>query len=118
MGHHQIPEGGRGMNVIKIATDFSRTPSGRFPSDGPDSGEAFREKLLRGMLQQGPVDVVLDGASGYPSSFLEEAFGGLVRKGYFSVAQLRERLHVIANDTEYSRYIPAIWRYIDNAAAL
>lgn len=100
--------------VINIAKDFSRTPSGRFLADGPDNGEAFRERLLKSALERGSVDVVLDSTAGLPSSFLEEAFGGLVRKGYFTAQELHARMNVIAT-TEHKRYVPIIWRHIDSA---
>jgi len=67
---------------IRVARDFSRYPAGRFRDDGPYSGEAFREDFLLPALHAGEQVVVdLDGVRGYGSSFLEEAFGGLVRKG-------------------------------------
>ena len=34
------------MIIIKIATEFSNTPGGRFIKEGPNSGEEFRDKLL------------------------------------------------------------------------
>jgi hypothetical protein len=68
------------MTTINVGRDFSRYPAGRFEKDGPHSGEAFRERFLRPALAQGQdVEVELDDALGYGSSFLEEAFGGLVR---------------------------------------
>lgn len=68
---------------LRVA-EFSTTPGPRFKSQGSYSGEEFREKLLEPAFLQvrdngGKVVVVLDGADGYPSSFLEEAFGGLAR---------------------------------------
>lgn len=70
------------MITIRIASDFSRHPAGRYISDGPYSGEAFRKKFLEKPLNDGEIVVVdLDGTRGYGSSFLEEAFGGLVRFG-------------------------------------
>lgn len=70
------------MTTIRIATDFSRHPAGRFIADGPYSGEAFRKNFLEKPLLAGEVVIVeLDGTRGYGSSFLEEAFGGLVRDG-------------------------------------
>lgn len=69
--------------VINIAKDFTRYPGGRFYSDGPYSGEEFRTELLLPVLESGDEClIVFDGARGYGSSFLEEAFGGLVRAGY------------------------------------
>ena len=71
------------MNVINIAKDFSIYPAGRMKVDGPYSGEAFRETFLEpAMVKDEPITVILDGTRGYGSSFLEEAFGGLARKGY------------------------------------
>lgn len=69
--------------VINIATDYTEFPGGRFRRHGPGSGEEFREKFLVPLLRQRvPIIINMDGTSGYPSSFLEEAFGGLVRAGF------------------------------------
>lgn len=66
--------------TISVARDFTRFPSGRYVRNGETSGEAFRQKFLEPPLREGqPVIVELDGTVGYGSSFLEEAFGGLVR---------------------------------------
>ena len=72
--------------VINVERDFSRYPAGRFIADGPYSGEKFRKDFLVPALSNNPqkVTVELDGARGYGSSFLEEAFGGLVRREGFS----------------------------------
>jgi hypothetical protein len=71
-----------GTKMITVATDFSRFPAGRFISDGRYSGERFREEFLKPMLLAGGrVVVALDGVMGVGSSFLEEAFGGLIRSG-------------------------------------
>ncbi|MGL5150947.1 MAG: STAS-like domain-containing protein [Clostridium sp.] len=73
------------MIKINIANDFSQTPGGRFINEGPYSGEEFREKVLfpkfnEAVEQGSKLEVNLDGGYGFPTSFLEEAFGGLVRK--------------------------------------
>ena len=69
--------------TISIAKDFSRYPAGRFESDGPYSGETFRKKYLELALRNHEkITIDLDGTRGYGSSFLEEAFGGLVRAGF------------------------------------
>lgn len=71
------------MRIINIANDFSVFPGGRYPSDGKYSGEEFRESILIPALKsEDSLIVELDGTRGYGSSFLEEAFGGLVRSGY------------------------------------
>ena len=70
------------ITTIRVAREFSRFPAGRFVQDGPFSGELFRRKFLEPAFRMAEKVVVdLDGARGYGSSFLEEAFGGLVRLG-------------------------------------
>ena len=101
------------MSVIKIATDFSEEPAGRFYADGPFSGERFREELLVPALgSEKSVEVDIDDLEGYGSSFLEESFGGLVRKGYFSSEVLHQRLVISSLD---KAVIEEIWGYIDDA---
>jgi uncharacterized protein DUF4325 len=68
-------------SVLVDVADFSKTPGGRFRREGVWSGEEFRETVLQPILDRGDdVIVDLDTALGFTSSFLEEVFGGLVRK--------------------------------------
>ncbi len=100
---------------ISIAKNFSRFPAGRYVRDGPFPGEVFRSKLLAPALRSyDSVTVVLDGTLGYGSSFLEEAFGGLVRVEKFSAEELRTKLTL--RSEEDSSLIKEIWSYIDDAA--
>lgn len=101
-------------STIHLVKDFSKEPFGRFPSDGPNSGERFRKEFLVPAIRSGgQVCVDLSGAY-YGSSFLEEAFGGLVREEGFELALLRERLHVVHTLRSY----PALcWKYIESAAS-
>jgi len=106
--------------TIDIARDFTRTPGGRYISDGPFSGELFRDRLLvpalRKARQNGqPVVVILDGTRGYLSSFLEEAFGGLVRECGFTRQELNRLLEVKAIDEFYAPYKLLAKRYISDA---
>lgn len=67
--------------VFSIANDFSRNPGPRFHSQGPDSGETLRRKLKKLLEQRaGKIKIILDGTVGMGSSFLDEAFGGLISK--------------------------------------
>ncbi len=99
--------------VIDIAKDFSRFPGGRYISDGPGSGQEFREKHLVPALRSSDVVVVrLDGAAGYAASFLEEAFGGAVLElGYDFV---NERLRLEVSDDPY--LIESIRKFMQRAA--
>ncbi len=104
------------QKTIDIGLDFSKVPAGRHPEDGDFSGETFREQLLKPALEKyDRVEVVLDNTEGFGSSFLEEAFGGLVRLG-FSKSFLLEHLIIIANHAAAQRYRKKILGYIEAAA--
>ncbi|MGZ4996580.1 MAG: STAS-like domain-containing protein [Methylobacter sp.] len=100
--------------LINIAKDFSDEPFGRFYTDGDYSGERFRkEYLLPALSEYDKVIVNLDGSEGYGSSFLEEAFGGLIRKHGFSCDEIKKRFEFISKEDE--SYIQEIMQYIDEA---
>jgi hypothetical protein len=102
---------------INIASDFSPYPAGRFVSDGPFSGEVFRnEHLVPALNDYEKVTVNISGVPGYGSSFLEEAFGGLIRECGFSAQQLKEKLEIIYDSNEsLEEDKKAIWEYISDA---
>lgn len=104
------------MKTLRIATDYSAVPAGRYYADGPFTGERFRNEFLLPLLQNNArVCVDIDGAAGYGSSFLEEAFAGLVRNGTYSSRQLHEKLEITATDPTFVPYIDVIWNFVDAA---
>lgn len=81
--------------------------------DGPGSGEAFRDDVLIPALTRArDADTVLvvdlDGVAGLPTSFLEEAFGGLLRHTAWTLASIKDTLKLKADD-------PDLWPYIELA---
>lgn len=101
------------VTKVSVAKDFSRFPAGRFTTDGPASGELFRDGVLAPALRDsGSVVVLLDGTLGYGSSFLEEAFGGLVRVRGFTAVSLRNQLSLVSTDPTLAK---EIWGYIEGA---
>lgn len=73
------------MIKIKISKDFSNTPGGRLITEGPNSGEQFRNEILEPKYIEAKekgekILIDLDDCYGFPISFLEESFGGLARK--------------------------------------
>lgn len=99
---------------ISVAQSFSRTPGGRYRSDGPYSGQAFREDVLVPLLKSETEKVVIDlsGVLALGSSFLEEAFGGLVRNSNYKADVLLDRLVI---QSPVSMYESRIWDYIRSA---
>lgn len=70
------------INVVKEYTD---KPGARYESQGSNSGQKFRDtilypKFIETIEKNETLIVNLDGGYGYGSSFLEETFGGLVRR--------------------------------------
>lgn len=99
--------------TINIATDYSRYPAGRFMDDGPYNGTKFRKKfLVPSLTDYDLVYVNLDGVRGVGSSFLEEAFGGLLRAGV-GIDTIERKLKIICAD---SSILEEVTRYISDEA--
>lgn len=98
---------------VDIGQQFSRLPAGRKPDDGKFCGETFRERFLSAPIAAGKAVVIkLDNVLSYGSSFLEEAFGGLVRQYSYSPKALRSQITLDSTDPYL---VDEIWHYIDNA---
>ena len=103
------------IHSILVATEFSDTPAGRYLSDGPHSGQAFRDTLLFPSLQNFDlVEVDLDGTLGCGSSFLEEAFGGLLREKGMTLKEVKAKLTIKSRRKFYQ---DRIWKYIADEAS-
>lgn len=98
---------------IVICNDFYFAPGGRYyPKDGDYTGERFRDEFLIPALKNNDKVIVdLDGTRGLGSSFLEEAFGGLIRNG-FSLQELLHKLELIPSKAGYDA---KAWEYIKSA---
>ena len=86
--------------ILKISTDYTENPGGREKKEGKFSGEEFREKFLEPFFktkkENSKLIIDLDGLSGYPSSFFEEAFGGIAR--IYSPQEVLDTIRFICND--------------------
>ena len=105
------------MKLVSIAKDFSKTPRGRTSRDGPFSGESFRKKFLEPAIDSGqPLTVDVGGIPSLPCSFLEEAFGGLYRRGRPRPHMIKSLLKFESTDASSRPYVDLIQRYMDEAA--
>ena len=97
---------------INLGQEFGRYPAGRYLADGPYNGQKFREEFLIPALKgvDDEIEIDLSGARGLKSSFLEEAFGGLVRAGY-AADDLIRRFKLVARDPSL---VDEIREYIRN----
>lgn len=106
--------------MISIATDYSTSPAGRTPADGPYNGQRFRNDVLIPALREAVsaktvLVVDLDGAFSYSSSFLEEAFGGLVRSGGFAPSEIKAHLQLQSKNPIYASFVKDAQLYLDEA---
>lgn len=101
--------------IIKVTEDFSKSPFGRYhPTDGPNSGERFRDEFLAPALMAGePVTVDLSGYNRYGPSFIDEAFGGLIRKSGIDFQTIEKLLTIKHVQDNY--YVSLAWSRIQKA---
>lgn len=104
--------------ILEVAKEFSPTPGFRTKEEGPYPADEFRDKYLYPKLKDA-IDkndsllVDLDGSAGYGTSFLEEAFGGLIRECGLSYQDIMEHLQLKSEDDP--SYIDEINGYISDA---
>ncbi|WP_247997406.1 STAS-like domain-containing protein [Brucella tritici] len=102
------------MKTISIANNFTKYPGGRYRKHGKGSGEEFRDVWLVPALENNEqLTIELDGTAGYSSSFLEEAFGGLVRRGFGK--DVVHRLIKFKANGPFRAYETMIWNYVDSS---
>lgn len=83
------------INVVK---DFSKSPYGRYSKEveqGEEdtTGERFRKEwLIPALHQYDKVIVNLTDYNRYARSFIDEAFGGLISSGEFTLQDLQHKL--------------------------
>jgi hypothetical protein len=107
--------------IIKVTNDFTDTPGARYKNQGPYSGEEFRNRILYPKFIEAEnsnedLTVDLDGGYGYGSSFLEESFGGLVRKlseEKFDRIDDVKKIKIVSHDNPV--WIEKVAKYIDEA---
>ncbi|WP_302141001.1 STAS-like domain-containing protein [Halomonas alkalicola] len=108
------------MQRINIGKDFSDHPIGRYREDGPESGQVFRDDYLIPKLESlgsnEKLEIILDdGVDGYGSSFLVEAFAGVVKVGYMHSDELLKKLVFKYTDEDFSFFEEKIKEYIQEA---
>lgn len=104
------------MTESILVSNFSSSPFGRYPSDSAHNGAAFRrERLLPALAKGGVVEVDMDTkmARGYEygSSFLHEAFGGLVLHEGWTYDGLKAVLKI---KTKHLDVEEEVWEYISH----
>lgn len=99
--------------TVKISRDFSRFPGARYYTDGPFSGEMFRKEIIESLFEKNYdlITIDLDGTAGYATSFLEETFGGLVRR--YGIEKVKDKIKI--KSEEDPTLIDDIMEYMQDA---
>lgn len=105
--------------VLKISQIFSRTPGARVRTEGRFSGQELREdvlvpSILKAIETHQTILIDLDGTAGYGTSFLEEAFGGLIRVNKYDLKTLNLIIKFTSNEEPY--LINEINKYMKDVA--
>jgi hypothetical protein len=108
------------MKKLFIGKDFSDDPAGRYYTDGDGSGEEFREEVLKPIfLSLGENEKIIinidEDVEGYGSSFLVEAFAGLIKHGYFSADDILRKMDLEYKDADFEFYARKVYQYINEA---
>ncbi|MBL4871577.1 MAG: STAS-like domain-containing protein [Robiginitomaculum sp.] len=102
--------------TINVAAEYSATPLGRHSKHGKFSGQRFRDDFLIPALQEyDQIIIDFDGVAGLPSSFLEEAFGGLIRRNAITVSDFFKRVKIQATMPSLMLAHDRISRYVNAA---
>ncbi len=102
-------------HVINIAKDYTPNIGGRYIEDGEGNATEFREKFLVPLLKKNEKIIIeLDGVAGYASSFIDEAFGGLVRDENFSTEFVLDHIELSSLNGAYEGTKMRIVNYIKN----
>jgi len=103
---------------LKISTDYTLCPGPRYIDEGDFSGEHFRVQCLapkfkEALAKKANLEVDLDGTAGYGTSFLEEAFGGLIREDGFEFETIITNMKFVSG--EQPHLISEINQYLNDA---
>jgi hypothetical protein len=104
--------------IFDLKAEFSPTPGPRYIIEGDFSGELLRTTILKNIVSEAikkknKLLIDLDGTAGYGTSFLEEAFGGLIREDKISFEKLKETLEFKSDEEPY--LIDDINEYMEEA---
>lgn len=84
---------------INFVKDFTKCPGGRLRKYGDKSGEEFRDEILKpALLTHDRVILNMDGALGFPASFLDETFGVLIDQ--LGEQVVKAKLQIILTDNK------------------
>ncbi|HHE3620732.1 TPA: DUF4325 domain-containing protein [Pasteurella multocida] len=113
------------MQEINVVKDFSKSPYARYsyeilPDQEDTSGQRFRIDFLAPRLKDSitkkeKLMVILTGYNRYARSFIDEAFGGLIREEHIQYADIKKYLVIVHDDLP--SIVDLCWSRIEKAKA-
>ena len=99
--------------TLKISEIYHKMPMGRYyPEDGDWTGDKFRKEFIEPIFNEYEKIIIdLDDLYGCPSSFREEAFGGLAR--IYGIQEVLDKLEFRTSD--FPNLIKSIREEINDA---
>lgn len=103
--------------VFRVSDEFGQLTGPRLARHGSCSGEALRIKIAEKLktIGSGKLTVILDDVHGYGSSFLEEAFAGLVRHWEGDLDHFENKIEIVSNSALYRTYVSEARLYMNSA---
>lgn len=105
---------------ISVAKHFSTTPGPRYRHEGKYSGDDFRDHFLapcyfKAVIMGVKLVIDLDGTAGFGTGFLEEVFGGMIRRKDIHADTFTNQIKLVS--TEVPEYADEVLGYMEAAAA-
>ena len=106
---------------LSIAEDFSSTPTGKLNEYSTRSGEVFRQYTLypilcEAMKNKQRLHINFVGIDGMTSSFLEEAFGGLVREHNLTPDEVLQTIEFLPQKSHFDFSIKIAKEHVQEAS--
>lgn len=102
------------MEIYHFATNFTKYPGPRFERLGKNSGEKFRETVLRPIFEkESAIDIDATGVLSFGPSFLDEAFSPLAYKYGLDIFKKTIKFHSDTDMNLYKKMMSYVSRYID-----
>ena len=102
------------MVNYNFATEFTKYPGPRFIRLGKNSGEKFREDILRPIfLKNDIIDINATGVLSFGPSFLDEAFSPLAHEYGLDTFKKTIMFHSDTDKNLYEKMMTYILRYIE-----
>ena len=108
------------MTTLSVSS-WTKFPGPRYIIQGDWSGEAYRKEVLLSAVRKAienneKLEIDLEGTLGYGSSFLDEAFAGLIRMGEFKKEEILNTL--VFKSNTIPAYKEEAMQYITEAGGL